>query len=396
MHSRLRVTVLTLPISGHVGPLVPVLSELVARGCDVTVTSTPDLTDKLAATGATLSDYPAEIVARVATPPEGLARICHELAEATYQSLPWSLDLLRHTEPDVVLVDASAPWGRLAAERLGVPCVSSSTTFVVHAGLESTWQLRAQLVAEVVGGLPHLVRYAATRRRLRRQYGVDLGGPLRVLGGMADRTIAWTSRGLQPGSDHLGDDVVFVGSPVSVASPDHPELADLPAGPLVYVSLGTRLNHRPDFLRACLTAFADHPGPVLLSIGDRTDVSELGELPANAIVRRFVPQLAVLARASLFVTHAGMNSASESLVHGVPMLLYPQTADQPLVASRLERLGAGRVLTGSPPSPESIRRAADELLASDASSRARALGADLLDCGGSGRAADVVLSMVKA
>jgi MGT family glycosyltransferase len=64
-------------------------------------------------------------------------------------------------------------------------------------------------------------------------------------------------------------------------------------------------------------------------------------LPANVLARRFVPQPEVLARAALFVTHGGMNSVNEAMHAGVPMLVVPQGADQPLVARRVVELGAG-------------------------------------------------------
>jgi MGT family glycosyltransferase len=126
----------------------------------------------------------------------------------------------------------------------------------------------------------------------------------------------------------------------------------------------------------------------LVSIGDRLDAAALGTLPSNAIVRRSVPQLAVLEQALLFVTHAGMNSASEALWFGVPMLLHPQTADQPMVAARLAELGAGRILRRS--SVQRIAAEAERVLAGDYAHRSRELGATLRACGGPPRAADVI------
>src|ERR1700712_18314 len=332
-----------MPTSGHINPLLPVLGALTERGAEVLCTGLPAWHDRLSAQGVQSLPYPPGIAELAEHPASGLAEICSMLVEATEVAYPWARDLIDEHRPDVVLTDAIVPWGRLAAAERGVPAVTSCTTFVVHGGLDADLRAKPGLAREVISGAPYLVRWARARRRLRKRFGIDTGDPVTMLAGRADRTFAYVSRELQPGGDRIGPDVEFVGSAVRPAPADHPELADLPAGPLVYISLGTRLNDRPDFLRSCLAAFADHPGPVLLSIGHRTDPAELGELPANAIVRRSVPQLAVLARAELFVTHGGMNSACESLVHGVPMVVYPQTADQPRVAARLEQLGAGVV-----------------------------------------------------
>ena len=389
----LGVCVFQLPTSGHVNPLLPVLTELVERGADVCSTSVPVIDAKVAATGARLAPYPPIVAELASVPPDGLADVCALLSRMTDVLMPWCISLLEDERPDVVIVDSMAPWGRLAAERLGIPCVSSSTTFVIHSGLDRSISGTVGTVREVLGGLPALAAYARSRRAVKRKWGLDLGSPVGLLAGLADLTIAHTSRELQPGADVLDDPrhpIRYIGTAVRPASPEHPDLEGLVDGPLIYASLGTLYNERPDFFRNVLSALADHNGPVLLSIGDRLDPGELGALPANAVVRPSVPQLAVLARAEAFITHGGMNSTTEGLVHGVPMVFAPQTADQPLVARRIAALGAGTVLRGHCPSPEAIAAAVEQVRTSGARERAAELGRSLLACGGAGAAADAI------
>ncbi|MBQ8585450.1 MAG: glucosyltransferase, partial [Butyricicoccus sp.] len=120
-------------------------------------------------------------------------------------------------------------------------------------------------------------------------------------------------------------------------------------------------NRMPAFYRNCVRAFADSPYEVLLSVGGDTNIKALGELPAHITVRPFVDQITVLKRADAFLTHCGMNSVSEALYHGVPLVLFPQTAEQHRVASRTAELGAGILLADT--APEIIRAAIDRLLA---------------------------------
>lgn len=94
----------------------------------------------------------------------------------------------------------------------------------------------------------------------------------------------------------------------------------------------------------------------------QTDPGALGSLPANVLARRFVPQPAVLSRAALFVTHGGMNSVNEALYAGVPMLVLPQGADQPLVARRVVDLGAGLSLPPRDVTEDAVRTCARRLL----------------------------------
>ncbi|MEH3054290.1 MAG: glycosyltransferase [Patulibacter minatonensis] len=380
-----------LPTSGHVNPLLPVLAELSARGARVVTTSVPMYAAALTETGAELVDYPPIVAQKAGVPPDGLADVCALLTSLTdHPLLDWSVALLTRERPDVVVVDSMAPWGRLAAKHLGIPCVCSSTTFVLHGNLDDSLEGKLSLLREVVTGAPKLGRYLRARRSVRRRWDLDPGMPVDLLAGLGDLTIAHTSRELQPGPEHFDDSVRYIGTAVRPASPLHPELDDLPGGPLVYASLGTLYNERPDFFRNVLAGLADHPGPVLLSVGHRLDPAALGQLPANAIVRPSVPQLAVLARAEAFITHGGMNSTTEALVHGVPMVFAPQTADQPLVAKRIAALGAGTVLRGQCPEPQAIRDAVADVRSSGARGRAAQLGRSLLACGGAGAAANVV------
>jgi hypothetical protein len=63
------------------------------------------------------------------------------------------------------------------------------------------------------------------------------------------------------------------------------------------------------FFRACVEAFAESRYQVVMSIGNNVSLDDPGPIPANFIARKFVPQLEILQRANLFITHGGMNSA---------------------------------------------------------------------------------------
>lgn len=116
------------------------------------------------------------------------------------------------------------------------------------------------------------------------------------------------------------------------------------SGPVICISLGTILKGAEAFFCACMDAFENEDITVVLSVGRDFDISRLGKLPENFIVKNHIPQIAVLKQATLFITHGGMNSVSEAMVHGVPMLVIPFVSDQPVNARQVERLGLGKVL----------------------------------------------------
>lgn len=114
--------------------------------------------------------------------------------------------------------------------------------------------------------------------------------------------------------------------------------------PIIYISLGTLLNTSAAFFRKCIDAFRDEPVSVIISIGKTVKKEQLGEIPDNIFIYPFVPQLKILKRASLFITHGGMNSVNEALYYGTPMLVIPVGNDQPRVAQQIEDLHLGKYL----------------------------------------------------
>lgn len=115
--------------------------------------------------------------------------------------------------------------------------------------------------------------------------------------------------------------------------------------PVIYISLGTIIKGASDFFKKCIEAFENQKVTIIMSVGKDFDISRLGTLPQNIHVYPRVPQIAVLKKTDLFITHGGMNSVSEAIVHGVPMVVLPFFADQPTNARRIEELGLGRHLS---------------------------------------------------
>jgi zeaxanthin glucosyltransferase len=73
---------------------------------------------------------------------------------------------------------------------------------------------------------------------------------------------------------------------------------------------------------------------VVLSVGKNICPENLGRIPSNTIVVRSAPQIELLKRATICITHAGLNTVLESLAHGVPMVAIPIGCDQPGTAAQ--------------------------------------------------------------
>ncbi|MHA6617198.1 glycosyltransferase [Pseudonocardia sp. DLS-67] len=157
-------------------------------------------------------------------------------------------------------------------------------------------------------------------------------------------------------------------------------------GVAVLVSLGTLHSGTEAFFRACFDVLADLPARVLIAVGSHTDPARLGTPPANTLVRASVPQLEVLRRTAVFVTHGGMNSALEGLANGVPLVVVPQQFEQLLIGRAVAERGAGIVLrhnlSNRPVPPAELRASVERALTDPSRSVAAKSLADTVGDGG--------------
>ena len=150
-------------------------------------------------------------------------------------------------------------------------------------------------------------------------------------------TVVYATRKYQPCVESFSGHYAFVGPSLAVEYPPDKEHQR----PLVFISMGTVLNEKPDFYKTCIRALGNENLDVLISCGKAVDPESLGTLPENIRVEPYVNQPEVLSKANVFLTHCGMNSVSESLYMAAPMVLYPQTNEQRAVARRAYEMGAG-------------------------------------------------------
>src|SRR5258708_26112077 len=112
--------------------------------------------------------------------------------------------------------------------------------------------------------------------------------------------------------------------------------------PLIYASLGTLVNGLDHVYKTILQAVGKLPAvQVVLSIGTNVELNSLEPIPANTVVVRRAPQIELLKRAALCITHAGLNTTLEALAQGVPMVAIPIAFDQPGIAARIAYHGVG-------------------------------------------------------
>ncbi len=237
--------------------------------------------------------------------------------------------------PDLILCDEMDFGAMLAAEKAGI---AQATVLVIASG----GLARADVIGQPI---------AALRAEMGLAPDADVRWPGRKL------TLSPFPKALRDPSMPMSEPIVFFrGHDVLPAAKtcDRPHL---------YVTLGTVFNvESGDLFRRLLDGIAIADISATLTIGPQMDVSELGMIPPGVTVERFVDQNMVLPQCDLVICHGGSGTVLAALAHGLPLILVPMGADQPLTAARCEALGVARVLDVIDVTAGDIARAIEDVL----------------------------------
>ena len=258
---------------------------------------------------------------------------------------------------DALVLDAVQWYAELGAMRLGIPYAHVSNAvhydysgYTPLAYYDWPHETTAQALARNRKGVQKFAKMLASHNAGIRAYAqkaglkIDWEDPGYTLSSLA--SITQTPRAFDFESSHWPPHFHHTG-------PFHDgkgrEKVDFPwdrltGEPLIYASMGTLLNGRMDVFRAIVAAVAKHKNfQLVLSVGDQVDPKEIGPAPSNAIIVKRAPQLELLKRTSVCITHAGLNTVLESLAQGVPQVAIPVAYDQPGVAARIAHKQTGAV-----------------------------------------------------
>lgn len=382
-----------IPAHGHTNPTLGVVRELVSRGHQVWYYSYNMMREKIEAAGATFiscDEYDTEQKLSA----KDAARIGKDLAFSTRVLVDTTLALddrvcadMAELQPDCIVADSMALWGKAVAQKLGIPFVSSTTTFAFN-------QHSAKVMKQGMGDLLRMIlsmpKTTKQVKRLRNK-GYPVRNILDILGNDDHtHTIVYTSPEFQPCSETFSDKYAFVGPSIRPAM----EKTEKTREKLVYISMGTVNNDMLPFYKMCLNAFVNTDHQVILSVGHLVSTEAFGALPEHISVFPQVDQIAVLQQADAFISHCGMNSVNESLYFGVPLIMLPQTSEQRGVAERVHQLGAGIKLDR--PDAASILNAVNQLFADRTYQRnAAAISEGFRRCSGAKGAADKILQVCR-
>ncbi|MGO0061600.1 macrolide family glycosyltransferase [Brevibacillus fluminis] len=379
---------------GHVNPTIGVVQELIARGEEVVYVTIEDFRERMEQTGATVRTFDGQnfIKAFLSGGRNYLLERINGLLHTADVVIPSVLDQIKGEHFDYIIHDSMFGCGRILAQILKLPAISSCTSFAQSK--ESFDKMLEQLTEKIPGDLlkPIQADYQNLTKMVKEKYEVEIQSPYEVFCNPAPLTIVYITREFQPYGEAFDPTYKFVGP--SISSRFTQEAFDLSAikgkSP-IYISLGTIVNQSIDFYQLCFQAFEDTAHTILMSIGNKVQISDLGDIPANFIVKRYVPQPEVLKQAKLFITHGGMNSTNEGLYFGVPLVVLPQSADQPVIAERVAKIGAGLSLQMQSLTASQLRETAEHVLQDPSFKEAAArIGESFQRSGGYRKAVDEI------
>ena len=382
-----------IPAHGHTNPTLGVVRELVSRGHQVRYYSYNMMREKIEAAGATFVSCDAYDTEQKLGAKDA-ARMGKDLAFSTKVLVDTTLALddkiceeMAQLKPDCIVADSMALWGKAVARKFDIPFVSSTTTFAFN---RHSAKIMQQGAGELVRTLFSMVKTAKQVKRLQRK-GYPVKNILDIIGNdETAHTIVYTSPEFQPCAETFSERYAFVGPSIRPAV----ERVEKTREKLIYISMGTVNNDKMPFYKMCVSAFANTEYQVILSVGNVVPIEAFGTLPENISVFPQVDQIAVLQEADVFVSHCGMNSVSESLYFGVPLVMLPQTTEQSGVAARVEQLGAGLKVDAADAS--SVLEAVGNLLADESYRRNAVLISEgFRRCSGAKGAADKILQVCR-
>ena len=349
--------------------------------------------------------------------------VSHPLHQAvlSLEVLPQLLAIVREERPDYLIYDAACLWGRLAARILRLPAVRFHSSFVLNERLGPVFGAlldqanRVSMPRTAEGPSPGgdaPITFRGAVEHLCAAYNLPPIGLQDFFDHAEPLNLVPIPPAFQPGVESFDARFRFVGPSIA---PRHTPTAfpfeQLTPQPTLYISMGSVCNREVDFFKTCFSAFGraeattaepeplpdpahgagEPPRQVILATG-AADVAALGPVPENFVVRPSVPQLEVLQRTTVFLTHGGMNSVMEALWHGVPLVVVPQMAEQAVTARRVAELGLGLALEKPAVTAASLREAVGRVAGDqEIRARVRRMQETVRQMGGARTAADAVI-----
>jgi zeaxanthin glucosyltransferase len=404
------------PYSGHLNPQAALGRELQSRGHRVTVLQLPDLAEKVQRLGLNF-----RAIGQALYQPGSLAEMFEALARLSgRESLQYSVEFCRHMAEiicqdapaaieaegiEALLIDQLEPVGESIAEALKLPFITLSCGQAIHRQADvppfftlwpyqnTAWtRLRNQIAYAILDRScrPILRQINDYRRRCQlppyRHIYASNARLARICQQPATFEFPLAQR---PAHLH------YVGPfrnpwPQPVSFP----YEKLTGQPLIYASLGSVQNAKQDVYYTIAQACEGLDAQLVIA-GVKPEA--VPGLPGAPLVVDFAPQVEIIQRASLTITHGGMNTVMDSLSAGVPVVAMPITFEQPGTGARIRYTAVGEVIPIDQVKDDTLKAAVRRVFTAESYRRnAQQQQQAIAEAGGVARAADIVEQCIQS
>jgi zeaxanthin glucosyltransferase len=366
--------IICLQVTGHLNTMFPIGRELQRRGHRVTIFSEIDVQTKAKAVGFDFCEVYSPSLPNQQL--KGLANIRNTLqnfATIAEGRLEKSPELIKKHGIDVLLVDLSVFEGGTIADYLGLPYITVCCMLPFYEDssippIATTWRYNPSWWAQIRNRATYKLLDLAAKpvfqiiSKYRRQWDLT---PYTQTNDIFSQ-LAIITRHLPEFEfpRQLPIHFHFTGpfhNSIERQSVEFP-FSKLNGKPLIYACMGTLQNKLDYVFRTIAQACKDLDAQLIISLGGGLEPEAFQDLPGNPLIVKYAPQIELLQKASLNITHAGLNTTLESLSYGVPMVAIPVTDDQPGIAARIAWTGVGELITLSQLSVARLREAIQRVL----------------------------------
>ncbi len=387
-----RIGVICFPGTGHLNPFTALGLALQERGHEVVFFGIPDVESRVSAAGLEFcvigsQDYPLGTLRKLderLSELHGLAVFrftIERIRNTASMILRDAPEAIRQAKVDAMIID-QADFGGNVADYLGLPFASVSIFppfiddtrvppffFGWPARYDLVGRIRNEIGAQILLGIARPIFRVINRQR--KAWGLKKykrrGEALSPLLQITQMPRALEFDGCpQPAALHYTGLFLFQKKRPPVDFP----WSLLDGRPLVYASLGTLQNGSKEAFQIIAKGCANLDVQLVISLGGGLSTDGFQDPPGQPIVVQFAPQLELLKRASVVITHAGLNTVLESIAEGKPMVAIPIGNDQPGVAARLAAKGAAIVLARRSLTSAQVENAVRTILENDSYARA--------------------------
>lgn len=386
MSTKKKILVIVPPASGHLNPVLCIFAEILKhQPLDVIFYSEEPFREQIEKIGATYRAFSHPTYSRVN--PQGpvtettitIGGFITKQIEVTHDVLPQLLHDVETDVPDLIFYDSFFLMSSFLLEVIKTRNEAGSWNRKVPKSVTFSPNFPPcdKLIETIKKERPqswwsYMLIVDSFRRQfmLSWRFGVSVYNPINLcIKPNEVLNIVSVPGELQPFREEFNDTFKFIGPcvndearSVEISNNNDDDLTSLlnqfnessnKSLKLIYVSMGTVFLANTFIFDRIFEAFNNYNSKssrrfkleqfrVIVSLGasglkiysEKIAKGEL-DMPANIILKAKVPQLEVLKRADLFITHCGMNSTTETIKYAVPVVVIPIDGDQPINAKRI-------------------------------------------------------------